>query len=224
VDDNPYSFLISVNNPVPVPSPAPTHLPPGAEMASTIRLSTAGRSEDAPLARIFTPPTTQRWSREKPVPFWIHDGRDDRLLCSVHPAAPDVYDVHAADGAPPARVTRRSGRLLPWPRRVQWTVAPSGPARPVTGRVGTWYSWLLYVATAPAWFLYVLCATVYSFVDGSPDDSTFKSPARTRWRVHGANTALDYRGISRTYRFTARLLNPRLAYAVAVLHTWERKR
>ncbi|MFY4720166.1 hypothetical protein [Streptomyces sp. LaBMicrA B280] len=172
VNPDPYAFRISVNNPVPVPSPVPAHLPPGAEMASTIRLPTAGGSEDVPLARILTAPSTRRWSREKPVPFWIHDGRDDRLLCSVHPAARDVYDVHAADGAPLARVTRRAGRLLPWPRRVRWAVSSGARARPVTGHVGTWYSWLLYVATAPVWFLYVLCATVYSFIDGSPDDAT----------------------------------------------------
>ncbi|MEU7300779.1 hypothetical protein [Streptomyces sp. NPDC007206] len=223
MESAPYSFLVSVNNPVPVSVPLPAHLPPGAETASTVR-STAARAGDPPLARVHTPRTTQRWSRQAPVPFWIHSGLDDSLLCSVHPAAPDVYDLSTADGAPLARITRRAGRVLPWPRRVRWTAQFVGPSQSVTGRVGTWYSWLIYVVTAPVWFVYALCATVYSFIDGSADDFTFGGPTRTRWRVRGVGTVLDHRGISKTYRFSPQRLDARVAYALAILQTWERKR
>ncbi|MFH9400023.1 hypothetical protein ACH4JS_09560 [Streptomyces sp. NPDC017638] len=215
MDDTPYSFLISAHNPLPLPGPAPAHLPPDAEMVATV----SRRPGNAPLARVYAGRTTGR-------PFWLHSAPDDRPLCSVTFAGPDTHDVHAADGTPLARVVRRPGRLLPWPRRVRWTARPAGPSRQdeVTGKAGTWYAWLLYVVTAPAWLLWVLCATVYSFFDGSPDDFTFGSPARTRWRAPGTGTVLDYRGLSRTYRHAPRHLDTRVAYALAVLRAGDRAR
>ncbi|MEO3873412.1 hypothetical protein ABGB18_31765 [Nonomuraea sp. B12E4] len=217
-----YSFLVLVNNPVPVHDPRAAHLPSGAAMASTIRLSTARRPGDTPLARVFTPHVTRRFTRQAPVPFWIHPGLEGGPWCSVRPVAPDVYDVCAADGALLARITRRDARLLSWPRRVRWSARLTDPPQPVTGKVGTWYAWLTYVVTAPAWLLLVLCVTVYSFFDGTADDYTFSSPARTRWHAPGAGTVLDYRGLSKTYRFDPQRLDTRVAYALAVLQTWER--
>ncbi|MEU9441131.1 hypothetical protein AB0D42_09450 [Streptomyces sp. NPDC048304] len=67
-------------------------------------------------------------------------------------------------------------------------------------------------------------ATVYSFIDGSADDFTFRSPTRTRWRVRGVGTVLDHHGISKTYRFSPQRLDARVAYVLAILQTWERKR
>ncbi|MEU0272845.1 hypothetical protein [Streptomyces sp. NPDC006307] len=224
MNDTPYAFLVAVNNPVPVSGPRPPHLPPDAEMASTIRLTTARRPEDTPLARVHTPRTTQRWSRRAPVPFWIDDGRDGSPSCSVRPAAPDVHDVLAPDGTPLARITRRAGRLLPWPRRVRWSAQLTHPPRTVTGRSGTWYAWLVYVTTAPVWLLVALAVAVYSFFVGEPDDDTVARPTRTRWRAPGAGTVLDYRGVGKVYRVAPRHLDVRVAYALAVLHTWERGR
>ncbi|MFF5468995.1 hypothetical protein [Streptomyces achromogenes] len=208
-DITPYAFRFSANNPVPLPGPVPAHLPPDAELIATL----VPRSGQGPLARIYTGRTSGR-------PFWIHSAPDDRPLCSVTPAGPDAYDVHAADGTPLARVTRRPGRLLPWPRRIRWTARPAGSHPEITGRAGTWYAWLLYVVTAPAWLLWVLCATVYSFFDGSPDDFTFGRPARTRWHAPGTGTVLDYRGVSRTYRHDPRGLDVRVAYALAALRSY----
>ncbi|MDN3294791.1 hypothetical protein QWM81_12165 [Streptomyces ficellus] len=224
VTSTPYSFVVSVNNPVPASDPRPLHLPPDAETASTIRLTTARRREDTPQARVFTPRTVQRWSRQAPVPFWIDNGRDGSPSCSVRPAAPDAYDVHAPDGTPLARITRRTGRLLPWPRRVQWSAQCISPPRTVTGRSGTWYAWLIYGVTAPVWFLAALGVAVYSFFAGEPDDDTIARPTRTRWRTPGAGTVLDYRGVNKIYRFDPQRLDARVAYALAVLHTWERER
>ncbi|MEU7047418.1 hypothetical protein [Streptomyces eurythermus] len=205
-DTTPYAFRISADNPVPLPAS-------DAELVSTV----CHRSGNAPLARVHA-------SRTPGHPFWIHSAPDDRPLCSVTPAGPDTYDVHASDGTALARVTRRPGRLLPWPRRTRWTAQVVYPSQRITGKAGTWYAWLLYVVTAPAWLLWVLCATVYSFFDGSPDDFTFGRPARTRWRAPGTGTVLDYRGLSRTYRHDPRRLDVRVAYALALLRTWDRER
>ncbi|MEU9432613.1 hypothetical protein [Streptomyces sp. NPDC048252] len=223
MDNTPYSFLVSLNNPVPASDPLSLGLPPDAEMGSTIRLSTARRPEDTPLARVFAARSAQPWTRAAPSPFWIHDGPGARPWCSVHPAAPGVHDVHAVDGTHLARISRRAGRLLPWPRRVRWSAQFMDTPLPVTGAEGTWYSWLAYVVTAPLWFLFALCATVYAYFDGTTDDYTFKRPVRTRWRGRGTGTLLDYRGVSRLYRFDPRRLDARVAYALAILRTREGK-
>ncbi|MFF8591422.1 hypothetical protein ACF061_08205 [Streptomyces sp. NPDC015220] len=157
------------------------------------------------------------------MPFWIHLGPDGSSWCSVRPAAPDVYDVHTADGASLARITRRPSRLLPGPRRARWSAQFTDPPQSVTGPVGTWYAWLAYVVTAPVWILFALCVVAYSLFDGTADDFTFRSPARTRWRTSGAGTVLDYRGISKVYRVSHARLDVRVAYALAVLQTWERQ-
>ncbi|MEU4150228.1 hypothetical protein [Streptomyces sp. NPDC026659] len=220
----PHTFLVSVNNPVPVSGPSTGHLPPDAEMAATIRLPGTGRPDQPPLAQIFTPRSTHRGSHPSPAPFWIHRGPDDAPLCSVQPVAPDVHDVFTAEGVPLARITRRTGRLMPWPRRARWTAHLHTSSQQVTGREGTWYAWLAYVTTAPVWFLLVLCLMVYSYFEGSPDDATFGHPARTRWRVPGIGTALDYRGISKTYHFKPQRLDLRVAYTLAVLRTRDPQR
>ncbi|GCB46783.1 hypothetical protein [Streptomyces sp. NL15-2K] len=223
MDDHAYSFLVCVNNPVPVSDPQSLGLPPDAEMASTIRLSTARRPGDTPLARIFAPRSGQRGNRKAPPPFWIQDGPGGRPWCSVHPAAPDIHEVHAVDATPLATITRHAGRLSPWPRRVRWSARFAHTPQPVTGKEGTWYAWFTYVVTAPFWFLFALCTTVYAYFDGTTDDYTFKRPLRTRWRGRGTGTVLDYRGVSNVYRFDPRHLDARVAYALAVLQTWEDK-
>ncbi|MFD3499254.1 hypothetical protein [Streptomyces sp. NPDC058678] len=78
--------------------------------------------------------------------------------------------------------------------------------------------------TAPVWFLFALCALLYASFDGTTDDYSFRRPVRTRWRTPGTGTLLAYRGVSEVYRLTPRRLDVRLAYALAVLQTWDRKR
>ncbi|MFJ4839323.1 hypothetical protein [Streptomyces sp. NPDC088746] len=142
----------------------------------------------------------------------------------MRPIAPDVYEVCAADGTSVARVDRRAARILPWPpRRVRWSALLTGPQQSVTGPVGTWYAWLLYVVTAPIWFLFALCVMVYSLFDGTADDCNFWSPARTRWCTAGAGTLLDYRRLSKNYRYVAPSLDNRVAYALAVLRSWDQE-
>jgi hypothetical protein len=212
-----YAFVVKANNPV------PGGVRRDAEMSSTIRLSGA-RSEDVPLATVFEPRATERWNRQSPVPFWIHGGRDGGLMCSVQPTGPDAYDVYAADGAPLARITRRAGRFLPWPRRIRWTAQLSGAPQPFTGKVGSWYSWLAYALSAPVWLLFFLCVLVYSLIEGDTSDSNLSGPTRTRWRTAGSGAALDYRGINKVYHLDPQRLDVRVAYAQAVLQSWERVR
>lgn len=224
MDNTPHTFLVSRVNPVPVPEPRPAHLPPDADMTATIRLSAARRPEHTPVARVFTSRAEERSGRRSSASaFWIHHGPDGTLWCSVRPVAQDVYELCATDGTSTARIDRRAARILPWPRRVRWSARLTGSQQSVTGSVGTWYAWLLHVVTAPLWLLFTLCVMVYSLLDGTADDNTFRSPARTRWRIAGAGTVLDYRGVSKTYRYATPSLDIRLAYALAVLQTWDRE-
>ncbi|MHC5903156.1 hypothetical protein ACVNF4_04470 [Streptomyces sp. S6] len=221
--DTPYAFVVSVNNPVPVSGPSAAGLPADAELGATIRLRTAQRPEDTPLARVFVPRSAPRGKGVVPLPLAIHDGSSGGPWCSVRSAAPDTYDVHAPDGTHLARIDRRAGRLLPCPRRVRWSARLTGAPSVITGKEGTWYSWLIHVGTAPFWFLLALCMTLYAYVDGTTDDYTFGRPVRTRWRAPHLGTVLDHRGLSKVYRHTPRLLDSRIAYALAALQTLERK-
>ena len=217
-----YSFVVSRKNPGPATVPAPMGLPADAEMQSTVRLQSAHR-DDVPLALVFRPRPTQGWSHQAPVQFWIHGGPGGEPLCSVQPAGPGVFDVHAADGAPLARITRRSTRLLPWPRRVRWSVTVPATPRPLTGKVGTWYSWFLYLATSLLWLPLLLILAVYTWLeDGVGLGDRLTGPTRTRWHARGFGTALDYRGLNRVYHYRPQLLDLRIAYALAVLHAWDR--
>lgn len=217
----PYSFHVSLDLPVPVADPRSLGLPPDAALMSRIRLSTARGAEDTPLARVFAPRSGQPGVRTAPSPFWILDGTSDGQWCSVRPVAPDTHEVYAADGTLLAGVTRRPGRVLPWPRRVRWSARLTATPQPVTGKEGTWYSWFLYVATSPIWLVLLLVMKVYDFLNGESDEYGFR-PSRTRWRVQDSGTALDRRGIGeKTYDVDPRRLDIRVAYALAVLRTWE---
>ncbi|MER7562917.1 hypothetical protein ABTZ93_08075 [Streptomyces sp. NPDC097941] len=63
---------------------------------------------------------------------------------------------------------------------------------------------------------------VYSLFEGDTTDTGLDGPTRTRWRMAGAGTALDYRGINKIYHYEPQQLDVRVAYAQAVLHAWER--
>ncbi|MFF7048870.1 hypothetical protein ACFY94_10985 [Streptomyces griseorubiginosus] len=212
-----YTFVVKANNPVPAARQR------DVEMSSTIQVSGA-RRDLGTVAEVFERRVAERWNRRSPIPFWIHGANGGALMCSVQPAGPDVYDVCAADGAPLARISRRAGRVIPWPRRVRWSVQLSGAPHAVKARVGSGFTWLLYVVTSPLWLLFFLCMLVYSLFEGDTADTSLDGPTRTRWRTPGAGTALDYRGISKVYHYEPRHLDVRVAYAQAVLHAWERVR
>lgn len=167
--------------------------PPGTETAATLELSGAD-PHPSPLARVHTPRTDERWSLRSPAPFWIHDANGGPL-CSLRPVAANVFEVSGADNAPLVRMTYRPGRVLPWPRRPRWTVAAcDGPSPEITGRAGTWYAWLAYVLTFPAWLVIALVTLVYALLDGDPAD--------------------------KVYRVAPRHIDIRIAYPLAVLHDW----
>jgi hypothetical protein len=223
VHDKSYAFRVSVDRPFPVADPLSLGLPPDVEPASTIRPPTAPGARDVPIARVFAPRSGLPGVRETPSPFWIVDGSSDTLWCSVHPVAPGAHDVRAADGTVLARVTRRAGRVLPWPRRVRWSVGTAGSPLPATGKEGTWYAWLLLVVTAPLWAVCLLVVKVYDLLNGESDDYVSR-PARTRWRVKGMGTVLDFRGLGeKAFHSDPGRLDVRLAHALAILRTWEDK-
>ncbi|MFI6038626.1 hypothetical protein ACIBBD_31745 [Streptomyces sp. NPDC051315] len=210
-----------MDTPVPVAGPRAPGLPPDAGMRSTIRSSTARRPEDVPLARVFAPRTEQRWGRGTPRPLRIHDGHGRQAAVLRPPGRCGHHDVHAADGTVLARITRRPGRLLTWPRRVRWSARLATAAHPVTGREGTWYVCLTYGVTAPSWFPHALRATLYALIDGTTDDPAFSRPVRAHRRAQGTGTVLDHRGVSEVHRLDPRHLDARVAYALAVLQIRE---
>ena len=143
-------------------------------------------------------------------------------LCSVRQMDFGVYEVHAADGASLARITRRSGRKLLGPRRARWSVRVGNGALVLTGKVGSWYMWLAYLVLSPLWFPFLLILALYSLFEGSAGDVDMKSPSGTRWRASGTGVAMEYGGINKVYRLDAQRLDFRIAYAQAVLHFRDR--
>ncbi|WP_416972382.1 hypothetical protein [Streptomyces sp. 4F14] len=161
----------------------------------------------------------------------LYDAGSGTPLCTIT-AVPDshrhVYDILAPDTTPLARVMRHPRRFLPWPRRVRWTVTViTFPT--LTARQGTSYAWYLYILTFPLVLLYVLVMLALALLfDDLPDPDLdlddLKAPERTRWRSPGTRPALDYRGIRSRYHHRPDLLEPRIAYALAVIHDRHRGR
>lgn len=171
---------------------------------------------------VFAPGDVEKADRSSRPPFRIHGGPDNELLCSVQPTGHAAYEVFAADGSPLARITRRPGRVLLGPRRVRWTVQLGGTAQHVSGKVGTWYSWLAYYISVPLWVLFWLCMVVYSLLSGDIDDMRVMGPSRTLWRLPGPGLAMEYRGLNKVYHLEPRHMDIRVAYAQAVLHSKDR--
>ncbi|MFF4207542.1 hypothetical protein ACFYZ8_43705 [Streptomyces sp. NPDC001668] len=233
-------------SPAPAPAPAPTPHParqpsyqesgfpaPSApipvgrhsiagEIGERIRLWGVGPQEVGLAWVVFEPGEGKRGDRSSPPPFSIHGGPDNGLLCSVRPTGPATYEVFAADGSPLARITRRPGRILLGPRRVRWTVQVAGTAQHVSGKVGTWYSWLVYYVAAPLWVLFWLCMVVYSLLSGDIDDMRVMGPSRTLWRLHGPGVVMEYRGLNKVYHLDPGHMDIRVVYAQAVLHSKDR--
>jgi hypothetical protein len=86
----------------------------------------------------------------------------------------------------------------------------------LVGRVGTVPAWALYVVLSPLALLY----NVASLVGGYGID--WHLPSRTVWRSGGGfgPAPLKFYGITDKYKLRPSQLDPRVAYAQAVLHFW----
>ncbi|MEO3744899.1 hypothetical protein [Plantactinospora sp. B5E13] len=176
------------------------------------------------LARASAPRGAKKAVVLPRLPFTIRSLPDNNILCTVQPTGPESYQVSGPDGFPLATITRRPGRFWPWPwpRRIRWTLTPAAPGAPTyTGRVGSWYTWLVYVVFAPLW-IPCYAAIVVSMILSSGGGDMPDGPTRTRWRAPGHGTALEYRGVNKVYHLDPRRLDHRVAYAQAVLHDWDR--
>ena len=150
----------------------------------------------------------------------------------------DGYELRAADGTSLARLEHRPGRLLPWPRRPRWQVrlpvGADGEARSgepwLTGTVGAWYRWAGYVLVAPV--VWPLLAVAFLLLDGDAlPPWAARGPRGVRWRAADGRVPLERRGrrVRRrrdgtAYRLDGRRLDPRIAYAQAVLVEWDQHR
>lgn len=198
------------------------------EWTATIRQA-GPESKGEPLAHVHVPQDAPKGGRTARPAFTV-TGVHGEPLCSVRPAGGGVYDVYGGDGAVLGRVARRGGRLLPWPRRVRWTVQPAQGGEPPTGKVGSGRGWTAMVLLSP---LYFVCWAIMAaqglllLLIGDKKEARkdaaweLEPPSWTRWRAAGEGDAvMEHR--SGTYRFLAPRLDHRLACAQAVLHAWDR--
>ncbi|GAA4075075.1 hypothetical protein GCM10022233_61530 [Streptomyces shaanxiensis] len=140
-------------------------------------------------------------------------------LCSVVPRTTEggsedgILVVLAPDGAelgvlrPPARTQR-------WRRPYEMGL-PNGTK--LVGRSGTITSWVVYVVLCPLLAIY----NVLGFLGGYGGPDWFL-PTRTAWRTKGGlglgRAPLKFYGTTDKYKVRVKRLDPRLAYAQAVLH------
>ncbi|MEU6347118.1 hypothetical protein ABZ883_39970 [Streptomyces sp. NPDC046977] len=191
---------------------------PGSRLVLAIR-QPGTRRDAAALAYVYDSAGPLNPGAVSSTALWIHSGADGGPLCVVRPGDRGEYEVCTAEGAPLAWITRRSGRVLPWPRRVRWTIRPVDASPAAVGKAGSWYAWTFYLLLAPLWFPLWLVQLVYSLIDGS-DPVDLDGPQRTRWRTAGAGTALDRRGVSTAvYELDPKRLDVRVAYAQAVVRS-----
>ncbi|MEU6353441.1 hypothetical protein ABZ896_29645 [Streptomyces sp. NPDC047072] len=193
-------------------------------------LSADEATKGHPLAYVHVPQDAPKGGRQARPPFTV-GGAAGEPLCSVRPVGDGVYEVYGADGVPVGRITRRGGRFLPWPRRVRWSVRSAQGGRPLDGEVGTRKAWAVMVLISP---LYFLCWAVMAaqgaiwLLLGEKGEAKkeaaweLEPPTWTRWRADGgSDAAIEYQ-TGRVYRFSTTGPDPRLAYAQAVLHVWDR--
>lgn len=154
------------------------------------------------------------------APLWIQAGANGAPICSVQLQEPGTFAVCSAEGALLARISRRGGRLLPWPRRTRWSICLEADGGRLTGKKGTWYAWTTWTVLSPFWFLAWLFLAVVSLWDDGMVDVDIDTPGRIRWYRAGSGLAMDKRGMSAAkYHLQPHLLDYRVAYAQAVLAT-----
>jgi hypothetical protein len=205
-------------------------LPAGEHTASVRRAgpgTTPGQGPAVADVQVSEDVSGAGGSQARP-PFTLHDPAGGALLCSVRPAGRGMYDVYGADGAVIGRITRRDARVLPWPRRVRWSVAAAGGSGPLIGAVGTLRGWVTAVATAPlvfvvwlAWNAWALSHLLLGVAEFRKHYWRWSLPAvRTHWRGQGdTDGSMDF--LRTHYRLNGQCLDRRLAYAQAVLHAWD---
>jgi hypothetical protein len=200
------------------------------EQTVTIRRAGPGTNGE-PLAYVHVPRDAPKGGRRARPSFTV-TAPNGQPLSSVRSAGSGVYEVYGGDGAPIGRITRRGGRTLPWPRRVHWSVQPAQGGEPLAGEVGTRKAWTVFVLISP---LYFVCWAVMAaqgaiwLLLGEKGEAKkeaaweMEPPTWTRWRQAGAaEAAIEYQ-TGRKYRLASPRLDPRLAYAQAVLHVWDRR-
>ena len=199
------------------------------EPTTTVQQAGPGTNGET-LAYVHVPQNAPKGGRQARPAFTV-TGPNGQPLGSVRPLGDGVYEVQGGDGVPLGRITRRGGRILPWPRRVRWSVQPAQGGEPLVGEVGTSKAWTVFVLISP---LYFVCWAVMSaqgalwLLLGEKGEAKKESawelepPTWTRWRsAEGPEPAIEYQ-TGRKYRLAAPRLDHRLAYAQAVLHVWDR--
>lgn len=220
-----YTFTVNTIGLLPAPAVLSSQFRPANDIVITIQSTdTEQRTSGTPIARVVVPHAEGAPNKMPALtPIWVH-GAHYRPVSSIHPApgSSGVYVLYDTAGVRLADISYRSGRVIPWPRRMCWTVQLPGSTRPIIGKVGTWYGWAIYLGTAPVWFLFALCTMLYDLFAGSASDWIISHPARVRWRMPGSGTVLEYRKVQSTYLLDPRRLDPRIGHAIALLHAWER--
>ncbi|MFF4783781.1 hypothetical protein ACFY3E_21065 [Streptomyces griseorubiginosus] len=199
------------------------------EPTATVQQTGPGTNGE-PLAYVHVPRDAPNGGRQTRPAFTL-TGPDGQPLTSVRSLGDGVHEVYGGDGTPLGRIIRQSGRTLPWPRRVRWSVQPAHGGAPLTGEVGTRTAWAVFVLISP---LYFLCWAVMAaqaslwLLLGEKGEAKkeaaweMEPPTWTRWcAADEPEPAMEYR-TGRKYLLDATRLDHRLAYAQAVLHVWDR--
>ncbi len=197
----------------------------GGEPAAVVRPAGTGDLKGA-VARVQVAQGAPRQGKKARPAFAVNSVYDGSPLCTVQPAGEGEYEVYGGDGAALGRIARRGGAVLPWPRRVRWTVQLASSGESLGGKVGTWYAWLGIVVFVPFYALLWLIMTAYALLHlliGEKEDTSWDlgSPSRTLWRGAGSGTVIEHEG-NCVYRIGSPQVDHRLAYALAVLHAWDR--
>lgn len=182
------------------------------------------------IAYVHVPQDAPKGGRTARPPFTV-SGVQGELLCSVRSVGEGAYDVYGGDGTAIGRITRRGGRVLPWPRRAHWTLQPATGAEPLTakrGKVGGWVAWSILGFPLYLVFWVVMAAQgLLLLLVGDKEEAKKESawelepPSRAVWHPSGGSDAVvDYRG-GNVFHIETQRLDLRLAYAQAVLHVWD---
>jgi hypothetical protein len=228
--------------PTPYPNPAPLTMVEiqhywlsrydrvtAGEPAAIIRSADPATKGHA-LAYVHVPQDAPKGGRTARPPFHV-SGPQGESFCSVRSIGEGGYDVYGGDGTAIGRITRRDGRVLPWPRRAHWTLQPATGAQPLTAKRGTVRGWMLWSTLGfPLYLVFWVVSAVQGLLlllVGDKDEAKKETawelgaPSRALWHPSGgSDTVVDYRGGS-TFHIESQRLDLRLAYAQAVLHVWD---
>ncbi|MBP0458674.1 hypothetical protein [Streptomyces montanisoli] len=160
-------------------------------------------------------------------PFKIASPKLEQMCLVEYVATESAHYVYAADGALLARIYRTPGRLYPWPRRVRWHLEVAHSDEPSTrysAPQGTIRAWTSFVIFSPLWVALILLRLLGEFLDSTDTDYVWGLPIRAKWRTGVVKWGLDYHGVGNTYYINPKALDPRVAYAQAIIHNWTPRR